>query len=112
MGVCRRSYPGTHLATGTSVQDPHVGPLAPAAASGSAPGRDPDASPHRDPVCGRELGSSPSPYRTEYADVTYQFCSSSCLQRFVEQPDIFTAQPGRGQVAERDRALRPETHTG
>jgi hypothetical protein len=34
------------------------------------------------------------------------------LDRFIEQPDIFTAQPGRGLVAERDRALRGEKHEG
>jgi YHS domain-containing protein len=66
----------------------------------------------RDPVCGRSLAQVDSQLQTEYADVVYHFCSQECLERFVEQPDIFTAQPGRGRVASRDRALRGEEHEG
>jgi hypothetical protein len=34
------------------------------------------------------------------------------MQRFIEQPDIFTATAGRGNVATDDRALRPEQLEG
>ena len=67
--------------------------------------------PH-DPVCGRPVERRDTRLQSEYADVIYQFCSQTCLDRFIEQPDIFTAQPGRGLVAERDRALRGEEHEG
>ena len=66
----------------------------------------------RDPVCGRPVDRRDTRLQTEYADVVYQFCSQTCLDRFIEQPDIFTAEPGRGQVAERDRALRGQQHEG
>ena len=62
----------------------------------------------RDPVCGKSVTHSDGRLTSEYADVMYSFCSQLCMDRFIEQPDIFTAQAGRGQVAERDRALRPD----
>src|SRR6185437_3656133 len=57
--------------------------------------------PNRDPVCGTQIDHVDPKLRTEYADVLYSFCSQRCMQRFLEQPDIFTAEPGRGNVAER-----------
>ena len=68
--------------------------------------------PSRDPVCGRLIGQADERLRSEYADVVYSFCSQQCMNRFNEQPDIFTAEPGRGEVAERDRGLRGEEHEG
>lgn len=65
-----------------------------------------------DPVCGRPVARAESRWQSEYADVMYRFCSQVCMDRFTEQPDIFTAQPGRGQVAEKDRALRSNEHEG
>ena len=67
---------------------------------------------HIDPVCGRTLESDSDGLSTEYADVTYAYCSQECMTRFTEQPDIFTAQPGRGQVADNDRALRDDADKG
>lgn len=65
-----------------------------------------------DPVCGREVDREDPRLQSEYADVVYQFCSQQCMDRFIEQPDIFTADPGRGRVAENDRALRDDAHEG
>ena len=68
--------------------------------------------PSRDPVCGRQVDTTNPALRSEYADVVYTFCSQECMRRFVEQPDIFTAEPGRGNVAERDRGLRDDALVG
>ena len=68
--------------------------------------------PSRDPVCGRQVDQTDPRLRTEYADVLYSFCSRECMQRFIEQPDIFTATPGKGNVAEDDRALRDDDREG
>ena len=72
--------------------------------------RDSEVAP-RDPVCGRETGRAVV-FEAEYADVLYHFCSQLCMDRFREQPDIFTADPGRGLVASDDRALRDDDHEG
>jgi YHS domain-containing protein len=88
------------------VQDPHLGPIAPAAAAPAA------ATTMRDPVCGRQVDQPDPTLRSQYADQTYVFCSPACRDRFDEQPDIFTASPGRGQVAERDRAQRTDDDRG
>jgi Cu+-exporting ATPase len=66
----------------------------------------------RDPVCGRQVDQPDERLRSQYADVSYVFCSQACRDRFDEQPDIFTAQPGRGQAAERDRAQRTDDDRG
>jgi YHS domain-containing protein len=71
-----------------------------------------DNSSPRDPVCGQTVAQSGRPLQSEYADVTYQFCSRTCMDRFLEQPDIFTNQPGLGRVAQDDRALRDDEHIG
>jgi len=68
--------------------------------------------PSRDPVCGRQVDHADPRLRTEYADVLYSFCSHECMQRFVEQPDIFTGDPGRVNVAERDRGQRDDALVG
>ena len=65
-----------------------------------------------DPVCGMAVPGTDPGLQTEYADVTYHFCSRGCMDRFHEQPDIFTAQPGKGRVANDDRALRDDEHEG
>ena len=66
----------------------------------------------RDPVCGQLVGQIDRRFQSEYADITYQFCSPACMDRFLETPDIFTANPGLGQVAQDDRALRDDAHIG
>jgi len=66
----------------------------------------------RDPVCGRAIQQADEQLQTEYADVLYHFCSAQCLQRFLEQSDIFTAEAGKGNVAEDDRALRDDELEG
>jgi YHS domain-containing protein len=88
------------------VQDPHIDRLAPAAAT------TPAETPPRDPVCGRPVERPDERLRSQYADTVYVFCSQACRDRFDEQPDIFTAQAGRGQVAERDRAQRTDDARG
>ena len=66
----------------------------------------------RDPVCGKQIATPDPALQSEYADVLYRFCSPRCRDRFIEQPDIFTAQPGKGNVATDDRALRDDDHEG
>ena len=66
----------------------------------------------RDAVCGRQVTQIDPKLQTEYADVIYRFCSQECMDRFIEQPDIFTAEAGRGTVASRDRALRDDDLVG
>jgi hypothetical protein len=34
------------------------------------------------------------------------------MDRFTEQPDIFTAEPGLGRAVVNDRALRDDAHEG
>ena len=87
------------------MQDPHLGPIAPAAAASAA-------TTTRDPVCGRQVDQPDPTLRSQYADQTYVFCSPACRDRFDEQPDIFTASPGRGQIASRDRAQRTDDDRG
>jgi YHS domain-containing protein len=67
---------------------------------------------NRDPVCGTLVEQTNGRLRSEYADVEYTFCSQTCMDRFNEQPDIYTSQPGLGNVAERDRAQRDDDHLG
>jgi YHS domain-containing protein len=65
-----------------------------------------------DPVCGRSVMAGDPRLQSEYADVVYRFCSQTCMDRFVEQPDIFTTQSGNGRIAHADRALRDDEHEG
>lgn len=62
----------------------------------------------RDPVCGTRVDTANGRLRSEYADVEYVFCSQTCMDRFIEQPDIYTIRPGLGEVAGRDRAQRED----
>lgn len=54
-----------------------------------------------DPVCGMAV-SSPTMEQHEYAGTTYAFCSAECKTRFVEEPDMYTGDPGMGELANRD----------
>ena len=60
-----------------------------------------------DPVCGVQVKERGNRERVEYAGQTYFFCSSGCLERFEAQPDLFTAGPGEGKLADRDRGVLP-----
>jgi YHS domain-containing protein len=60
-----------------------------------------------DPVCGMNVRQRGNKQSVEYADQTYFFCSSGCLERFDAQPDLFTAGPGEGKLADRDRGVLP-----
>ena len=60
-----------------------------------------------DPVCGQRVRERGNQQRAEYAGQRYFFCSSECLQRFDAQPDLFTAGPAEGRIAQRDRGLLP-----
>ena len=55
-----------------------------------------------DPVCGMQVNARTSKERHEYAGSTYVFCSPDCKKRFVEEPDMYTGDPGMGRVANRD----------
>ena len=60
-----------------------------------------------DPVCGQRVRERGNQQRVEYADQAYFFCSAECLERFDAQPDLFTAGPGEGLLADRDRGVLP-----
>ena len=60
-----------------------------------------------DPVCGQRVRGRGNKLRVEYAGENYFFCSSECLERFDAQPDLFTAGPGEGKLADRDRGVLP-----
>ena len=77
------------------------------AASGSTAPRRRRRSGARDPVCGTTVRRSRRTLSGEYAGITYFFCSQECLERFTEDPDIFTAGVPMGGVATHDRASRP-----
>jgi YHS domain-containing protein len=57
-----------------------------------------------DPVCGMSVRERGNRQSVEYADLTYYFCSSECLQRFDREPDLFTAGAGVGLLANDDRS--------
>lgn len=62
---------------------------------------------HVDPVCSRPVSDDePPPLRTEYAGEEYFFCSTTCLERFESELDLFTLGPGAASLANRDRGLR------
>ena len=60
-----------------------------------------------DPVCGMQVKQRGNKQSVEYAGQTYHFCSNDCLERFDAQPDLFTAGPGEGKLADRDRGVLP-----
>ena len=55
-----------------------------------------------DPVCGMNVDSRSAKERHEYAGERYVFCSPTCKNRFIEEPDMFTGGPGKGTLANRD----------
>jgi YHS domain-containing protein len=60
-----------------------------------------------DAVCGQRVRQRGNRYCVEYAGQPYYFCSQECLERFDAQPDLFTAGPGEGKLANRDRGVLP-----
>lgn len=44
-----------------------------------------------DPVCLKRLELSESAHQLAYKNVSYQFCSTHCLERFAEIPEYFIA---------------------
>lgn len=48
--------------------------------------------PFTDPVCGMKVGPSPE-LEFEFADATYHFCSSKCLQKFKAAPVDYLNKP-------------------
>lgn len=60
-----------------------------------------------DPVCGERVRERGNRQRVEYAGQRYYFCSPECLERFDAQPDLFTAGPAEGKLANRDRGVLP-----
>ena len=65
-----------------------------------------------DPVCGQRVPERGNLQSTEYAAEDYFFCSPECLQRFDAEPDLFTAEPGEGHLADRDRGIRRVANPG
>jgi Cu+-exporting ATPase len=45
----------------------------------------------KDPVCGMDIDPATAAASAEYAGKTYHFCSESCHQRFVAEPETFAA---------------------
>jgi YHS domain-containing protein len=58
-----------------------------------------------DPVCGQAVASKGNALTSEYAGVNYFFDTAECLTRFNAEPDLFTAGPAEGKVADHDRFL-------
>ncbi len=55
----------------------------------------------KDPVCGMTVTIAPDTLRAEYHGETFYFCSASCRQKFLGEPQKFivpakdaTGQPG------------------
>jgi len=42
-----------------------------------------------DPVCQKRLEASETAHQIIYRNMSYQFCSAHCLERFVEIPEFF-----------------------
>ncbi len=60
-----------------------------------------------DPVCGRPVRDQEQAQTAEYAGERYVFCSAACLERFDAEQDLFTNDPGEGQLANDDRGVYP-----
>jgi hypothetical protein len=63
-----------------------------------------------DPVCGMQVQTSAAPATAQHAGHTYYFCSDSCRERFVEDPERYTdpgAQPGGMSAASSDTVMDP-----
>lgn len=52
-----------------------------------------------DLVCGMRVPAD-APLRLEHAGTTYVFCSTSCLQRFKDDPNAFVGAPERANDAD------------
>ncbi len=42
-----------------------------------------------DPVCGMEVNETSAPFKTQYDEKTYYFCSEDCKQEFEEDPEEY-----------------------
>lgn len=40
----------------------------------------------KDPVCGMQVDEKQTPYKTDYHNKTYGFCSEQCLKKFTKEP--------------------------
>lgn len=49
-----------------------------------------------DPVCGMEVDTSRTPYKTLYKGVVYYFCSHHCRKAFEENPEYYLRYGPRG----------------
>ena len=43
----------------------------------------------KDAVCGMELGSGPTKYKSDFGGAEYAFCSASCQKKFLDQPEKY-----------------------
>ncbi len=48
----------------------------------------------KDPVCGMEVSEDEAPFSAEYKGKTYPFCSKSCRDRFLQDPERYVAPAG------------------
>jgi Cu+-exporting ATPase len=44
----------------------------------------------KDPVCGMNVNSEQSHYKSEHQGKKYAFCSQQCLDKFKKNPDQFS----------------------
>jgi P-type Cu+ transporter len=69
-----------------------------------------DPASDRDPVCGMRVKALPTTPRAEHAGETYQFCSTSCRERFLAEPTRWLSEAGGGEAPRADP--RGEEATG
>jgi Cu+-exporting ATPase len=50
----------------------------------------------RDPVCNMEVSEQDAVGRSQYQGQTYYFCSSSCKQKFDQNPQQYATQGQKG----------------
>lgn len=49
-----------------------------------------------DPVCGMEVDTSKTPYKTVYKGKIYYFCSAHCMKEFEANPEFYIQEGPRG----------------
>lgn len=53
-----------------------------------------------DPVCGMDVNSATTEYRTEHAGRTYYFCSNGCRSKFLADPGRYVGGKAAGEEAQ------------
>ena len=52
-------------------------------------GSDADAKNAKDPICGMDVKITDETLQSSYKDKTYYFCSSSCVEKFEKEPQMW-----------------------